>query len=74
MVWGSNSGRGKRFFFSRKCQVSWSPSSLLLGGYQSFPGGKAGGHEVNDLPPSGSKIEYEWSYTSAPPYMPTLIA
>jgi hypothetical protein len=63
--------RERDFSFRENIQASWGPPSLLLSGYQGFPGGKAGGHEVNDLPPSSSKIEYEWSYTSTPPYMPT---
>jgi len=46
MVWGSNPGRGKRFFSSPKHPDKlWSPSSLILIGYQVIyrGGSKAAG-------------------------------
>ena len=67
-VWGSNSGRRKSFLYLKNVQTSSGthPASYSVG-TRVFPGVKQAGHEVNDLPPSSSKIENEWSYTSTPP-------
>jgi len=53
-AWGSNPGRGMRFFSSPKCPDQlWRPPSFLLNGeWGSFPGVKWSRHETDHSPPS----------------------
>jgi hypothetical protein len=63
-------GRYKRIFASPKQPDSFSNSPHLL--YRgSYPGTKAKGPNVDCSPQSGAKVKNEWSYTCAPPYMPS---
>jgi len=43
-------------------------NTVNVHGYrESFPGGKAAGHEVDHLTPSTDEVKNEWNYTSSPP-------
>jgi hypothetical protein len=67
MVWVSILKRGKRFFFSTKCpdRPLGLPNLLFSRHWDSFPGVKQSGCEVNHSPPSRAKVKNEWKYTSA---------
>jgi hypothetical protein len=68
MIWGTNPGRGRRFFSSIKyLDCLWVPSSLLFNKYQAaFPGVKRERHEVDHSPPPSTEVRNEWSSTSTP--------
>jgi hypothetical protein len=68
-IWGSNSGRGKRFFSSLKCPHQlWEPDYLIFKGYLcSSLRVKQLRCEVNHSPPSSSRVKKAGCYASAPP-------
>jgi hypothetical protein len=43
----------------------WGPPSIL----DSFPGGKAAGHEADHSPPCSAEVKNAWRYTSTPQYV-----
>jgi len=68
MLWGSNPGRGQRFFSSLKVRLALGPTQLSVQWVLWFLlEVKWPGPVVNHSPPSSAKVKNEWSYTSAPP-------
>jgi hypothetical protein len=45
------------------------PASYPMDTGDSFPGGKAAGHEADQSPPSSAGVKNAWSYTSTPQYV-----
>jgi hypothetical protein len=68
-VRGSNSGRGKRFFFSKITHTgSWSHTAPCSMGYWSlFRGAKRPERKVDQSPLSSAEAKNEWSYIATPP-------
>ena len=72
MVWGSNSGRGKRLFThldsvqtgSGAHPASYSVRTWVLSGGREV---KQSEREVSHSPPSRAKVKNEWTHTSTPP-------
>jgi len=66
MVWGSNSGRGKRFFLlQNRPDLLWGPPRY----WDSFPRIEQPRLEVDYSPPRSIDIKNKWSYTPYSPYM-----
>jgi hypothetical protein len=65
---GSNPGRAKKLFSSRKIQAgSGSPFILSVNGYREFfIRLKRTEQEAVHSPPPSAKVKNEWSYTSSP--------
>jgi len=64
MVWGSNSGRGKRFFLlQNRPDLLWGPPRY----WDSFPRMERSRLEVDYSPPRSTDIKNKWSYTPTPP-------
>jgi hypothetical protein len=50
-----------------------APTNLLFSGYRdSFPLVKRSGCGIDHSPPSSDEVKNKWSYTSVPPYIPSL--
>jgi hypothetical protein len=50
----------------------WGPPSRLFKGCRgAVPGVKRPGRDVDHLSPSSVEVKNEWSYISAPPYVPS---
>jgi hypothetical protein len=69
-------GRGSEIFFSSKkgrpaVGRNQSPIQWVL--QDLSPGVKQPEREAYHLPSSNSKVNNEWSYTSAPPHTPSLL-
>jgi hypothetical protein len=66
IVWGSNSGRGKRFFLlQNRPDLLWGPPRY----WDSFLRIERPRLDVDCLPPRSTDLKNKWSYTPTPPYM-----
>jgi hypothetical protein len=67
-VRNSNPRSSMRCFSSPESPARvWGPPSPLFNGYRSsLRGVKRLGREADHSPPSGTKVKYEWSYSSDP--------
>jgi hypothetical protein len=72
----SNPGKGKIFFsFAKSPHRLRGPPNLLFNGYRgSFARAQRLEREVDDSPPSSAEVKNEWSCTSTPPTISTLMA
>ena len=70
MVWGSNPGRGMRYFSSpKRSDRLWAPlTHQFNGGTGIFLSAVTGvGREIDHSPQSSAEVKNEWSYTILPP-------
>jgi hypothetical protein len=68
VVLSSNSIWGRSFFYLKRPDSVWGPTSLLYNGFRgSSPGVEWPRRDVDDSPPTSSEVKIDWSYTYPPP-------
>ena len=67
LSWFRNPGRDKRLYPQNVPPgYGGAPSTYSIGYRNPLPEAKRPGHEVDHSPPSSTKVQNEWSYTSTP--------